>query len=300
MDLPRDARQADHPQRPGRQGRAGSRSHQVFGLVHLHRHILPCIARRTAQRQPPEPASAHGPMQRPFGGRPCGINHVRHQLAGRRHPGRRVAVRRQPDILRPLPQQQQVERHPLRQHQHLPWPGRRRATSACSINTCIECSTIDPTPTRRRRRSPACAAVRTSSAGIAIARYSRGKRCHRPPARRGGVTLPELPDHRSQQQAGTHHGGAGLDYQARPVPIHQPAKHRAEHSGDRKAEGKGTGCHAAFPAELRQDRRKQGGEKRGARSRPHAYGNKHHGDDHPVGSRAAYSTRLRGRYAARD
>ena len=72
--------------------------------------------------------------------------------------------------------------------------------------------------------------------------------------------MPRLLRERRQQQPGGHQGDARLHHQAWPGPVHQAADQRTEDGRNHEAEREGARRHAALPAELAEDGRKQQGK----------------------------------------
>ncbi len=93
--------------------------------------------------------------------------------------------------------------------------------------------------------------------------------------------MPGLSREGGQQQAGRGGGDADFHHEARPTAVHQPPQQRAEHRGDDEAERESARGHAALPAELIEDRRK---EQRESRARVDADGHRDEddGDDEPA------------------
>ena len=95
------------------------------------------------------------------------------------------------------------------------------------------------------------------------------------------VKVPGLVDQRGEQQSDRHQAHAQLHHDPRAVAIHQAAEQGAQNCRNEETERERTRRHAAFPAELIEDRREQQ-RKRGARADTHAHRHERDGDDHPA------------------
>ena len=254
-DLPGHGDEAHQPQRPGCLAGAEADLDQVFGLVHLHR--VPGEQRaEIGERDPPEPRGAQRPAERPVDCRPGMVDDVGVAAGNglvRRHP-----IRLEPQILGPA-LQQQIERHQDRQDQETRGPARGAPPHFRdqALQPGQDHHRAEPDPGKgnaQRQPAPAHKPVGQVQGLPGIGEAIDPAADQRA---QGQIKLPWLMHQCCQQQSGAHQHRADLNHQPRSAQIHQPPDHRRDDRGHQKPEREGAGGHAALPAELVEDRRKQ-------------------------------------------
>ena len=119
-DLSGDGDQTHESKRPGRVGRAESDLDQILRLMDLHR-VPGEEAEEVSHHDPPEARRTERAGESPVDGHPRRVHHVgRSTFAGRGARGL-VTVRLEPQVGRPVPQQE-IERHQYSQHQQAQRP----------------------------------------------------------------------------------------------------------------------------------------------------------------------------------
>ena len=236
-----------------------------------------------AERQPPEARGAQGPGQGPFDGGPGAIHHSVGASRGCGGCSLLFAGRR---CTRPIGQQPQVLWAPLEQqgkraqgNERKAAQGNAGAAPAGGLDQLLQQRQQEDRPqphTRegdaRRQAAPALKPGRQEERLTGVAQ-THAACAHQHPE--GEIEVPGLRGQRGQNQPPARDHDADERHPAWATRIHEPAKRWAQKSRDQKAERKGAGRHAAIPAELLQDGRKEEREGRACID-AHRHGDEHH------------------------
>ena len=280
-DLAGDGDQAHESQRPGRLGRAEPDLDQVFCLVDLHR-VPGEHAAEIPHYDPPEAVRPNSATERPVHGDPGRIHDVRRPVAGRHLPRGAVAVRLEPKVFGPPPQQE-VERRQQRQDEdaHRPAGGApsRALDEAPQPGEQDDRAHADAGEGEAHRKAPLAhePVWEKERVGGIPKTVAAGADEHT----ERGIEVPRLTHERSQQQPRRHDAHSQLDHDPRPAAIHESADEGAQDRGDQKAEGECAGRQAALPAEFVEDRREEEREG-GARVDADRHGDEGDGHDDPT------------------